>query len=168
MIVISASTVSCDVKAFVEATPISGPACTYTPPSDSRAMLLPTTFTIPSTVAPLAFASRSADSVSAVSPLWLIRKTTSSMFTIGSRYRNSDAYSTSVGMRAICSNMYSPTSAACHDVPQAVRMSRRALSSRPMMFCRPPSFTSPSSTSNRPRMALRIVSGCSWISFSMK
>ncbi len=56
------------VNALVEATPISGPACRKIPPSTSRAMVLPTTLTIPSVCAPRRFASRSAASVSAVSP----------------------------------------------------------------------------------------------------
>ena len=45
-----------------------------------------------------------------------------------------------------------PPGPACHEVPQAVMMNRRALRSLPMTFWSPPSFTSPSSTSSRPRM----------------
>ena len=56
------------MKALVEATPISGPQCVYSTPSDSRAKVLPTTFTIETTRAPFSFASRAAASVSAVSP----------------------------------------------------------------------------------------------------
>jgi hypothetical protein len=40
------------------------------PPSTSRAMVDPTTFTSPIVRAPRSFASRTAASVSAVSPLW--------------------------------------------------------------------------------------------------
>ncbi len=44
---ISESIVICVVKALVEATPISGPACVYEPVSDSRAILDPTTLQTP-------------------------------------------------------------------------------------------------------------------------
>ncbi len=57
-----------DVNAFVDATPISGPACVYTVPSASRVAMLPTTLQIATLLAPSRFASRSAPSVSAVSP----------------------------------------------------------------------------------------------------
>ena len=59
----------------MEATPISGPAWMYTPPSDSRAIVDPTTLQIPRTRAPFRLASRIAASVSAVSPDWLIAMT---------------------------------------------------------------------------------------------
>ena len=72
------NTVTCPVKALVEATPISGPVCRYTPASVSLAMVEPTTFTTPSTVAPFDFASRNAAKVSAVSPLCEITITISS------------------------------------------------------------------------------------------
>ena len=48
---IIANTVTCVEKAFVLATPISGPACVYTPASVSRLMLEPTTLQIPITQA---------------------------------------------------------------------------------------------------------------------
>ena len=51
-----------------EATEISGPAHKYTTISDSRAIELPTTLVIASTVAPANFASRAPSNVSAVSP----------------------------------------------------------------------------------------------------
>ena len=67
------------------------------------------------------FASRRAASVSAVSPLWLIKKTTSPSFddrisvpklrSIFHLHRNFPVRS---------SIRYSPISPACHDVPQAV------------------------------------------------
>ena len=60
----------CEVKALVEATAISGPEWMYTPPSDSRGIVEPTTLQMPRTVAPLRFSSRMANRVSAVSPLW--------------------------------------------------------------------------------------------------
>ena len=56
------------MKAFVEATPISGPACVYDPASVIREIEEPTTLQIPRIVAPLDFASSSAANVSAVSP----------------------------------------------------------------------------------------------------
>ena len=40
--------------------------------------------------------------------------------TTGSLYLNSEAYSTSTGILAIFSNMYSATKAECHDVPHAI------------------------------------------------
>ena len=67
----SVRTVSCEVKALVEATPISGPAWINTPQSVSRAILLPTALTIPSVRAPASFALLIAARVSAVSPDWL-------------------------------------------------------------------------------------------------
>ena len=62
------SATSCDVNALVEATPISGPACVYSVPSVSRVAMLPTTLQMAMLRAPWRFASRSAASVSAVSP----------------------------------------------------------------------------------------------------
>ena len=61
-------TVTCDVNAFVLATPISGPACVYDPPCVVRAMEEPTTLQTPRIVAPFDFASSKAANVSAVSP----------------------------------------------------------------------------------------------------
>ena len=58
------------VKHFVETTQTSGPACTYMPPSASRAIAEPTTFTMPRTRAPLRFSSCTAASTSYVSPDW--------------------------------------------------------------------------------------------------
>ena len=73
------------MNALVDATPISGPACVYTVPSVSRVAMLPTTLQIAMLRAPFFFASRSAASVSAVSPDWVM--TIASVFseTIGSR-----------------------------------------------------------------------------------
>jgi len=42
------------------------------------------------------------------------------LFTIGFLYRNSDAYSTSTGIRVNSSSMCSPINAECQLVPQAV------------------------------------------------
>ena len=69
--------VTCAVKAFVEATPISGPACVYEPAWVSRGIELPTTLQIPIIVAPFDLASFTAASVSAVSPDWEIAMTIS-------------------------------------------------------------------------------------------
>ena len=60
--------VNCAVKAFVEATPISGPVCVKIPASVSLEMVLPTTLQIPSVRAPSSFAFLIAANVSAVSP----------------------------------------------------------------------------------------------------
>jgi len=73
------------VKAFVLATPTSGPAWMYIPQSVSRAMVEPTTFTMPKLRAPQDCASRSASSVSAVSPDWEMPITTSSSLISGRR-----------------------------------------------------------------------------------
>ena len=63
-----ARTVTWLLKALVLATPISGPAWSRTRPSASRAMLEPATLQIASVGWPLRYDSRSAASVSAVSP----------------------------------------------------------------------------------------------------
>ncbi len=67
----SDSAVTIELKAFVEATAISGPEWMYTPCPQARAIVLPTTFTTPMTRPPLVWISRTAPSVSAVSPDWL-------------------------------------------------------------------------------------------------
>jgi hypothetical protein len=56
------------VNAFVDATPISGPAWVYAPVCVSLAIEEPTTLHTPYTKAPLDFANFIAASVSAVSP----------------------------------------------------------------------------------------------------
>ncbi|MPN50000.1 hypothetical protein SDC9_197625 [bioreactor metagenome] len=71
------STVSCPVKALVEATPISGPTCMYVPVSVVLAMEEPTALTIPKIKAPLSLARLIAAKVSAVSPDWEMAITTS-------------------------------------------------------------------------------------------
>ncbi|CAM5226703.1 hypothetical protein SNARM312S_04263 [Streptomyces narbonensis] len=60
----SAKAVTVLVKHLVETTQTSGPAWTYTPPSASRAMAEPTTFTTPRTRAPLRLSSWTAASTS--------------------------------------------------------------------------------------------------------
>ena len=56
------------MKAFVEATPISGPACVGKTASAIRAIWLPGALTIAAIGAPARRASESAATVSAVSP----------------------------------------------------------------------------------------------------
>ena len=131
-------------------------------------MLLPTTFTIPSVCAPRCFASRRAASVSAVSPLWEIPMTSVRSSTMGLRYRNSEAYSTSTGMRASSSSMYSPIKPACHEVPHAVRTTRSISKSSSSLRLRPASLAVPSSSRSRPPSVSRMLVGCSMISLSMK
>jgi hypothetical protein len=63
---------TCEVNAFVEATPISSPARVYNTESASRAAVLPTTLQIVRVFAFLDFASLCAARVSAVSPDWVI------------------------------------------------------------------------------------------------
>ena len=65
-----ASEASWQVKALVEATPISGPAMVGSTMSESRAMEDSSTLTTAMMVWSLALASRNAASVSAVSPDW--------------------------------------------------------------------------------------------------
>ena len=77
---------------MVDATPISGPACVYTPASVSLAIDDPTTLQIPKTVAPFSLASSIAANVSAVSPDWEIAKMTSPSLIIGFLYLNSEAW----------------------------------------------------------------------------
>src|SRR5690606_17916335 len=103
------------------------PACVYEPACDARAMDDPTTLQTPMMMAPRSFASSIAASVSAVSPDWETAITTSPSRMTGLRYLNSDAYSTSTGMRQNSSKRYSATRPACHDVPQATMMMRSAL-----------------------------------------
>ena len=81
----SSSAVSCDVKAFVEATPISGPACVRIVPAASRVIIEPMTLQIASVGEPLIFASRCAARVSAVSPDWLMQTVSVFESRIGSR-----------------------------------------------------------------------------------
>ena len=66
----SARATTCDVNAFVEATPISGPAWVSSVPAASRVSIEPWTLQMAMGSAPRRFASRNAASVSAVSPLW--------------------------------------------------------------------------------------------------
>ena len=69
---------------------------------------------------PLARAWRAAARVSAVSPDWEMKRASPPFGNITSRCRNSEAISTSAGMRATLSNQYLATSAACHEVPAAI------------------------------------------------
>ena len=78
-------TVTCPVKALVEATPISGPTWMYAPESVARAMDEPTTLQMPKTNAPALRASSTAASVSAVSPDCDTAITMSSALMIGLR-----------------------------------------------------------------------------------
>ena len=120
------------------------------------------------TFAPRRLASFCAARVSAVSPDWVITIMRLPLGIRGFLYLNSDAISTSQGIRAISSSIYLPMSAACHDVPQATRkiffrffnrLSFRENSSR---------FTVAFSTENLPLIVSAIALGCSYISFSIK
>ena len=82
---ICASTTTCAVNAFVDATPISGPAWRYTPASVSRAIVDPTALTSPTARHPAPCAWRTAASVSAVSPDCEMTTTTSPSFRTGFR-----------------------------------------------------------------------------------
>ena len=74
---------SWQVKALVEATPISGPAWVRMVPLASRVIIEPTTLQIASVFEPFCLASRWAASVSAVSPDWLMQMTSVRSSTIG-------------------------------------------------------------------------------------
>ena len=156
------------MNAFVEATPISGPACVYAPLSVSRAILDPTTLQTPKTCAPASFAVFIAASVSAVSPLWEIAMTTSSGRIMGFRYLNSDAYSTSTGIRVNSSSKYSATKPACQLVPQPKMRIREAFCHLSQWSSIPAILISPNFRFMRPLIESRIDRGCSKISFSIK
>src|SRR5207244_13205935 len=95
---------SCVVNALVEATPISGPARVSITSSDSRTSELSGTLQIDSQDRyPDCFASRSAASVSAVSPDWEIVTNSEFAGTSGLRQWYSLAISTAQGSLQICS-----------------------------------------------------------------
>ena len=73
-------------------------------------------------VAPFALANLIAESVSAVSPDCDTAITISRSVMIGFLYLNSEAYSTSTGIRARSSIKYSATKPACQEVPQPTMM----------------------------------------------
>ena len=88
------------VKALVEATPISGPACIYIPESVSLEIVDPTTLQTPYRNGLNSLANLIAANVSAVSPDCETGIIISSWFIIGFLYLNSEAYSTSTGILA--------------------------------------------------------------------
>ena len=88
----------CVVNAFVDATPISGPAWVKITPSASRASVLPRTLQIERVYAPFFFASFIAAIVSAVSPDCETSMSKSFLERIGSLYLNSEAISVSTGI----------------------------------------------------------------------
>ena len=101
-------TAICVVKAFVEATPISGPAWVKTTLSASRASVLPRTLHMDKVDAPRDLASLIAAIVSAVSPDWDTAMNRSPGDTMGSLYRNSEATSVSTGILRFVSIMCLP------------------------------------------------------------
>src|SRR5205814_2293363 len=118
-------------------------------------MVLATLLQMPRVRNPLRWLSRNAPRVSAVSPLWLMAKTSVLPLIGVLRWRNSLAYSTSTGMLASCSMRYSPTSAACNAVPQPVSTTRETSRSSAAVMFSPPSLAVHSSVLSRPRMASR-------------
>ena len=149
------------VKVLVEATPISGPAWMYRIPCASRARALPTTLQTATTAAPLALAACTAPSVSAVSPDWESATTRVSGPTSGSRYRNSEAMSTSAGTPASRSRYWRPTRAAWYEVPQATRTTRANPRSSSVVRLRSGRKQSPVSGEIRPRKVSVMARGCS-------
>src|SRR3989449_6600339 len=69
-------------------------------PSASRLTLDPTTLQIATLFDPQSFACRSAPSVSAVSPDWEIATVSVERLSSGTRYRYSEAMSTTTGIRS--------------------------------------------------------------------
>ena len=69
----------------------------------------PTTLTMERVLAPRRLASFMASRVSRVSPDWLMTMTRVFSSTMGLQYRNSDASTTSTGMRVRRSRLYLPT-----------------------------------------------------------
>jgi len=107
------------VNVFVAATQISGPACVYSTPSDSRAIVEPTVFVMAMTCEPCWRAWRTACSVSMVSPDWETPRVSVFASSTGSRYRNSLAISISTGSRVQCSIAYFATMPEWNAVPHA-------------------------------------------------
>ena len=130
-------------------------------------MVLATLLQIPSVRKPLRRLSRKAPNVSAVSPLWLMAKTSVLPLMGVLRWRNSLAYSTSTGILASCSIRYSLTRAACNAVPHPVSTTRETSRNSAAVTFKPPSLAVHSSVFSRPRMASRTECGCSKISLSM-
>jgi hypothetical protein len=79
------SAVSCEVKALVEATPISGPALVVMVPEARRVMAAPTTLQMAMVLDPLSMSSVWAAMVSAVSPDWVMRRPMAWGSAMGSR-----------------------------------------------------------------------------------
>src|SRR5659263_741926 len=90
--------ISWEVKVFVAATPISGPALVYKIFSTSRESVVPTTFVMARVCHPYVFASFNAAIVSAVSPDCDIAITSVDSESTGFAYRNSELISTSVSV----------------------------------------------------------------------
>ncbi len=128
----------------------------------------PTTLQTPKMIAPFDFANSIAARVSAVSPDCEIAITTSPSRMMGFLYLNSDAYSTSTGIRQNSSIMYSATKPACHDVPQATIIILSALTSLLAYSRIPPSTNLPVCASSLPRKQSLMDLGCSNISLIMK
>ena len=82
---IAARADNCATKAFVEATPISGPAKVGSTASASRAIELSGTLTTAIVFQPLRLHRRKASNVSAVSPDWEINKAAARPAATGSR-----------------------------------------------------------------------------------
>ena len=131
-------------------------------------MLLPTAFTTPKIKAPFALALSNATKVSAVSPLCEMAIITSPACITGFRYLNSEAYSTSTGMRAKVSIKYSANKPACQLVPQATMIIRGADKKAGRCCSIPLMIIFPSAANSLPRNPSKTVSGCSIISFSIK
>mmetsp|Transcript_52691 Transcript_52691/g.162975 ORF Transcript_52691/g.162975 Transcript_52691/m.162975 type:complete len:301 (+) Transcript_52691:522-1424(+) len=108
-------------KTFVDATPTSAPAMASTTASLSRPTVESASLTSASVRTWPPFSHRRTDrrlsTASKVSPEFETTIKTSPGRTRGCLYLNSDAYCTSTGIRAMCSMRYSPTKAACQEVP---------------------------------------------------
>ena len=156
------------VNAFVDATPISGPACVYKTSLDSLAILLSITLHIDITLAPFLFASFTAARVSAVSPDWDMAITSVFLSARGFLYLNSEPRSTSVGILQNSSMRNLPIRAACHDVPQAMMYILFIPFISVSVIEMPSSRTLPVSSDILPLNVSVTALACSNISFSMK
>ena len=119
------------------------------------------------TLAPFLLASRSASSVSAVSPDWLIAMKSVFSSTKGSLYLNSEATSTSTGIFTNFSKIFLPTSPAWYAVPHATMQILLNLAKSSLVSVISYSETLPSSLRLRSRVS-SIALGWSNISLSMK
>ena len=143
---------------MVAATPISGPQRVNMVPSTSSVTVEPTTLVMARLRPPQVLAFFKARRVSAVSPDWVIPR--SSVLGRNCRLRNSEATSTSTGRPAARTKRFLASIPAWYEVPQAmmVTLSSDIISSSLMPK---ESLTSPSISDILPAMVSLMALGCS-------